>query len=313
MSLVRNKETPLVGSRALLEASGDDLRVLLALLEDGSLSGDKLAAAAGCSPSRAEGARAYWRECGILMPDAPAQAREESYTLLGQELADVITRRGARPFIEDCQLLLGHTMNQGELDKVFRLMEDYCVDESYVLTLLAFCKELQKCSIHYLETTAIDMINRGITTLPALDAYIGKRRATAPTERLVRKIFGIYERPLTKPEKAAVDKWALYGYGEEEIGLAYDITIDITGKSAVSYADKNIVSKWFAAGCRTLHDILAYEETERKKRAAAYAEKKAAKKSAPKGARPEEIHSFDTEDFFQKALERSYSPKEEKK
>ncbi len=308
MNLIKNKEISLSGSRALAEASGDDLRVLLLLLENGSLSGDALASAAGCSPRRAEAARSYWREAEILVPEQTAPTDDGIYTRLGEELAELVSRHEARPLLEECQLILGHTMNQTEINTVMGLVEDYCVEDSFVLALFAYCKEMGKCSVRYVEKTALSLIDSGIDTVGALDAYIQKKRLTAPKEREVQRIFGISDRPLSKNEKKAIEKWVLYGYAEDVISLAYDITVDATGKALLPYADK-VLSHWHAAGCRTLSECVAFLEKERTQRAARYTERKTGGKAASN--KPKEIQSFDTDDFFQKALTRSYGSKKE--
>jgi DnaD/phage-associated family protein len=121
-----------------------------------------------------------------------------------------------------------------------------------------------------------------------------------------RGMFGIGERALTKREEDAFTRWlAEYGYSADIIGIAYDITVNTTGKASVSYADK-ILAKWYAAGCRTeeqVEELIAREKQ-------GFATKTPSKKAAD--PKPSGIGSFDTDEFFQRALERSYGPKGEK-
>ena len=119
-------------------------------------------------------------------------------------------------------------------------------------------------------------------------------------------MFGIGERALTKREDDTFTRWlAEYGYSTDVIGIAYDITVNTSGKASVAYADK-IVTKWYAAGCRSEAEVEALIERE-----------KLSFVSKPPSKQPEKQKStgngsFDTDEFFMKALERSYGPKGDK-
>ena len=306
MTEAEEKKKSLAGSRALREASGDDLRVLFVIREDPSLSLAALADAAFCSQKRAEASLAYWQENGFLTGNTaekkPPRPKDSTPERTGKELSDIMERESLRPLIDECQVLLSHTMSRTEINIVLGLIEDYCVDDGYILALLSYCKEMGKGSVRYMEKTAISLIDSGIDSLPLLDAYIQKKRDSLPTLQAVQRIFGLSARPLSKKEKATVEKWSLYGYGEDILGLAYDITVDATSRASIPYADR-ILSHWHARGLRSLKECEAFLAEERAARAKRF--------TAPdkKNVKPRENKSFQTDDFFQKALERSYQEK----
>ena len=284
------------GSPVLFNASMDDLRVLVCLIEDGTLSPSRLAEAAGCSLSRAEGAISYWKEAGVIEQTGSVTTLRSRTVRDGQELADAIERRGLSGLLDECQLLLGHTLNQSEINIVIGMVDDMHLDASYILTLLSFCIEKECGSLGYAERVAATMIDRGITTLSALDDYIRETRANADIEGLVRRIFGIHSRALSKTEKERILRWKQYGYAEDVIGFAYDITVGATSRGLIKYAD-TLLSCWHEKGCKTLAECEAAYEAERKEH----------KPAAPKKGKAElEQKSFNTSDFFKKALERSY-------
>ena len=95
----------------------------------------------------------------------------------------------------------------------------------------------------------------------------------------VKMIFGMGA--IKESEK--IDMWLKADISEELIRKAYDITVDKTGKASFVYASK-IVENWISAGYKTLADVEKAEANH----------KSAMEKS-----------SFDVDDFFKAALERS--------
>jgi DnaD/phage-associated family protein len=90
-------------------------------------------------------------------------------------------------------------------------------------------------------------------------------------------------RELSKKESEKIDMWLKADISEELIRKAYDITVDKTGKASFVYASK-IIENWISAGYKTLADVENSEANH----------KNAIEKS-----------SFDVDDFFKAALERS--------
>lgn len=301
MKLTKNSAVTLAGSRALLDASSDDLRVLLCLIEDGARSASALAEAAGCSLARAESAVAYWRDAGVLQTSSDRLEKTAVETRDGGELAAIVDRHSLGELVDECEKLLSHSFNQTEINVIAGLVEDYCLDTGYIFTLLSYCVEIGKGSVKYMEKTALSLVDSGVETLAALDEYLKRRRENAVLEGQVRRLFGIGSRFLTKKEQAYVADWRLWGYDLDVVGIAYDIAVNATGKASLAYVNK-ILSGWHEAGARTAAECEAHVAREREKRPARAAKPK-------KEERSPTLQSFDTEDFFQKALERSYGKK----
>ncbi len=291
----------LAGSTALRNASIDDLRVLLCLVEDSSLTGEALAEAAGCSLSRASGAVSYWKECGVIAPDGGLPHPLVAGARDGRDVASIVERYALGDLLDGCQALLGHTLNATETTAIVGLVDDLSLDSGYILTLLAYCAEEGKGSVRYMEKTATSLVERGISTLSALDAYITGERERTTAEGVVRRLFGVGSRPFSRAEKEKIARWSLYGYGEDVIGLAYDVTVNATGKASLPYADK-ILSSWHEKGCMTAEDCAAalYEERSRPRPTPRQSTRERGRTSASN-------RSFETGDFMKRALERSYA------
>jgi DnaD/phage-associated family protein len=96
-------------------------------------------------------------------------------------------------------------------------------------------------------------------------------------------------RELTTKEKRYVNSWTVtFGYGMEVIRLAYELTVDKIGEPSLNYANA-ILESWNAKGLKTEDEVKAQIEAE------------AEAKGEPVAGK-----SFDSADFFEAALRRSY-------
>ncbi|MBO4283883.1 MAG: DnaD domain protein [Clostridia bacterium] len=312
---IRGTVPRLAGKIALREASADDLRVLLVFLERG---GEHLSRDAGVSAARAEAALDYWREAGILtdgetVPETvaeqpakrPLRRPDELAPATGEETAEVIRRRSLSGVIDEAQRLLGKVFNTTEIGIVAGLSDQLELEPAYILTLISWCHNRGKDSLRYVERTAFSLTQEGVETLSALEEYISRREAAESGIGQIRRMFGLGERALTKAEEKRFSGWLLDDrYPMDVIGIAYDLTVDATGKASSAYADK-ILKKWRDAGCAgSAAEVERYLERERTERGQIAAGKNV---RAPKhDAIPS---TYDSGDFFARAVERSYQKK----
>lgn len=320
------------GTRALLDATAEELRVLLCIF--GGARADEeavseLAALAGCSEARAKSALTYWREVGVLIPaeelgetvgtaDEPTPVYPEEMT--GDETAATIRDLRLHKFLDACQQLAGRLFNKRELTKLTALVCDMPFSEEYLLMLANYCNRMtDKFSVAYMERVAQAMLEKQVLTPEALNAYLANLERFAKVEWKLRKLFGLGERALTKQQSALFEKWTgEYGYDEKVIGIAYDITVDRTDKISYKYMDA-LLTRFHGAGCHSVAEVEEFLDRER----AEHAQKPisqhtgAAKptdtpqKGRSGGGKRQGIltptaASFDAEDFFAAALRRSY-------
>ena len=317
-------DTPLLSlsslpqSEHLTDAGKEDLRVLICLLAKGAdTPADTLAKDAGCSLAKVKGALAYWQECGVLtIDDGTKKVAKDTPAPLGmsrdllpreeKENAEYITAHSMEELIDECQRLMGRLFNPTEIAVIVGLSEQLGFDFTYIMTLLAYCVKTKKLTLRYLERMAIGLYEEGITTNEALDAHLKRLEQSASREGKLRKLFGMGERALTKSEKECFARWVCdFGYDMEVIGMAYDITVNNQQKAIVRYTDK-ILTRWYEAGCKTLADCEALVEREKQSRPR--------KKPGHEKPDPQRPTSFSTDDFFARALERSYgtAPEQDK-
>ncbi len=296
---------PHTALQKLSEASEADIKILLALTDSENSPQDY-----GFTDEEISSAVAFWRGAGILslagQPESKVAAvtknsKKTSGKALKSEdkLPEYTSAEVKRMFtsnealaglLDACQQIVGKVFNTTECSIILGMHEHLALDSEYIITLLAYCVGKGKKSLHYAEKTAFSLCERDIDTPAALEAHLKTLEAYDSVEGRLRSMFGIKDRALSKKEKDCFVKWCgEWLYSLDVIERAYEATVNAIGRASVPYTDA-IISKWNAAGCRTLEDIEKYDKGESKDR-------------QTDGVQS----SFDTDDFFQAALKRSYS------
>ncbi len=304
------------------EADGTRLRVLLWLASDLSLAEKprQLAKLADCDARAVKDALAFWREQGVLVGDAensvPAMAavqqapkaaepRKSEKTRLRRadelpsytstEIADLLESRAAmRAVVDEAQRILGKMFNPSEVNILVCMVDYLGMSEECVLMLLAHCKRIGKTNLRAIEKYAYTLADRevNIADAGALEEEFRLIEAMHSFEGEVRAMFGMKSRALTAKEGKLLRAWTSYGYDIEIVRIAYEITVNATGDASMAYAGA-ILDRWHAEGLRDREQILAAIEEE--------ARQKQAKDKPTLG------NSFDTDDFFEAALQRSFA------
>jgi DnaD/phage-associated family protein len=300
---------------AFAEASKEELRVLLALIECSGRANTAadIATLAQVSAARAGSALVFWEEAGVIRKAEHAQTITEEFEErleLGKiretsalDTAKTIRNAALADMISECATLMQRAaLNSAEIKELTALYEQYALSEEFIVTLAAYIAEHGKLTVTKLTNKAISLTEREIDTPEALELYIAERESDSEAEREFRKLFGIYNRAPSKTEKECFKKWSRdYGYFTEIVGEAYDIAVTSATRGHLTYADK-LLTRWYECGCRTLSECREqYEKDEAEKKT-----KKEAEKTAKKKPEKERYGDFDPEEAFLKALERSY-------
>lgn len=315
----------LVLPSAILEtdATDDQLRVLLWLASDPTLftKSAQLSRLAGAEREEIADILDFWQSVGVLSSgkepqeckkapkkptDKPAKpigtkpAAEVKQVILARadELPNYSTKELAallensqslRMLINEAQNIWGKIFNTYEAQLLAGLSDYLQLDNEYILLLLAHCKRVGKKSLRQVERYALRLADDGITDAAALEAFVKKAEARHTLQGRIRAMFGLGSRSFTAKENAMLDNWTAYGYGEDIIRRAYEITVGAINEPSLPYAN-SILERWHGEGLDTAAQIDARLDTEREKKGQAVM-----------------TGSFDTDDFFEAALKRSYS------
>ena len=295
------------------KADAATLRVLLWLASDLSLieKPRQLAKLADCSERAVGKAIDLWTSEKILAKDAgdavavmavtDATVEKKEKRVLqradtlpvysSSELADLIERRqGMRELIDEAQQILGKMFNPSEINILVAMVDYLSMDEDCILLLLAHCKRIGKDSLRAIEKYAYSLVDDDITDAAALEERFRYLEQLHTFEGEVRTMFGMKSRALTSKEKKMLEKWCGFGYGIDVVQRAYEITVGATNTPSPAYANA-ILERWNSEGLKTVAEIDA----------------KLAEEAAAKGESTTLGNSFDTDDFFEAALKRSFA------
>ena len=187
--------------------------------------------------------------------------------------------------MDACQQTLGKVFNASESNIIITLHNFLGLDGEYILMLLAECAEKDKKNLTYILRMATALVEQGITTPVQLEEEFARREALSSSDGALRKMFGIGTRELTKKENELFTLWVCdRKHSIELIKTAFDLTVQKTGKASVPYCN-TILEDWFANGIKT---------------------PEAAKDAASGKKTADKVRgSFETDDFFGDALNRS--------
>lgn len=307
----------------LADAGGDHLKVLLCLAADRCAAPEVIAAKLDITPKKVAKAIEYWREAGVLkremsedasqacassVPVAPKKGQtpgvrvEDSAAAIPaktssaprystEELTALLESRGElTALLDECAGVFGKVFSMHEIGILLGILDYLGVDGEYLLLLLAHCAKLGKKSVRYVEKMALELYDEGITDPKMLQECIKQKEQMAEVEGKIRSLFGINSRALTAKEKKLIGTWLFtYHYDLPIITRAYEMTVDATGNASMPYAGA-ILDRWAAADLHTLSDI----------------EKADAERAAQGKSTGKPGNSFDTDDFFGAALQRSF-------
>ncbi len=291
-------------------ASDEQMRGLLCIAKDPMLAEEpeKLAAAVGIDVGKAADLLTFWQEKEILIPDdtAPAAVKhpepkkarvlpraDEIPGYSSSELSEMLEKRSAlRSMVDDAQQILGKMCNTYEVNLLLGMTDYLGLDEKYILLLLSHCRRIEMSSMRAIERYAIRLVDKGICTVPALEVWVEQAEALHTLEGQVRRLFGMNNRALTEKQKKMLETWQSYGYDEEVIRRAYEAAADAIPEPTLNYLN-SILERWHSEGLKTVQEI----------------ERKQVEEKAQKEARKKEKtanSSFDTDDFYEAALRRTF-------
>lgn len=316
-------------SEHLSDATREELCVLLALAVNPSADAEDICSDLGIDNDEFMKALSFWRGSGAVsvtlsdgekLPsnrkksdkakketaDPPSREKKTSpakkqplqssgipaYTT--SQLADILEDdHSLGEYVENCQQIMGKMFSSAESSALVGIVEYLGVSTDYVALLCAFAVVHGKKSVRYVEKMALGLYDDGITTYSELEAHLKKLNKVEDMIPEIRKMFGIGDRALTTKEKKFIEAWCTeMDLSLELIEKAYEITVSNTGKAAMPYCN-SILESWNAAGYKTVAEVDA-----------ATADYKKKKSSASEG-------SFDTDEFFEAALRRSYGTTED--
>lgn len=302
----------------LSDAGGTRLKVLLYILANTEFNSEEAAEALNITVKSFNHAIEYWIKAGAIECEgfekkpaarkkaepketekAPSIEKETKilrsashlpkYT--SDEVAAYLEENNISDLLSACQQYMGKMFNMAETEIVVGLLDYLKLSPEYIMLLFAHCEKVNKKSLRYVEKLAIGLFDDGILGYEELDSHLQAIEAAAALDKPLRKLFGIGKRALLEKEKVAFENWVgKWNMPLELIERAYQVTVENTGNASIPYCNA-VLERWHVSGFKTVED----------------AEGAMAEYRHDKEGAKDKKGSFDTDDFFEAALRRSYT------
>jgi len=298
-----------------------DIKLLLLMCADeeyrNNFNSDSIAKQLNCVKGDIEASLKFWVGAGVLKSSeykdskiqktarkpaekAPPRDTDIRPAYSGKEINDIVdSNKDLRWLIDECSNVVGKMLNTADIQKIFGLVDYLRLEHEHILMIFMYCKNQGKVAIPYIEKFAYSLYDEGVDTLPKFEVYIKSREEFTDILSQLRKLFGIGSREYTKDENTYFSRWCLeWMFSFEIIKRGYEITIANTDNHKLSYSYLNkVLDNWHKDGYTTVEAIEAAISQRQQDRETA--------------AQPES--SFDTDEFFELAVKRTYEQIEKDK
>jgi len=242
------------------------LKVLLCFIRNMNSGVDApfIAELLGVPESEVQDALDYWTQLEILLSDKKTVETSKKHSeavVRGEKPTRTdVARRGAEDkkiafLLREAQLKFGRILKSNESSTLVWLYDDLGMEVSVILMIIQYAVDDGRKNIGYIEKTAVDWNNRGITTVVAAEKELieAARRKTAWS--LVQAVFGMERRLSSAKEAQYADCWVNeWGFSRELLKAAYDACVDSKAKLSIPYVNK-ILEDWHKAEVQTVADV----------------------------------------------------------
>jgi len=268
-------------------AGGNNLKVLLLILRNAGfeIAVNEISQQTGVSPEDVQDALLFWEQTGLLahneneiVPNKyeaehdrivsklkkieadsrhQAEARvnlEREPRFYPKEIAQAVSNDKGMDFLfKECERIFGRTLKHNEQNSLMVITEETGIPAECALMLVEYCASCGKATPTYMKAIAVDWLERGIMSMGAVEDEIKILREINSLENKLKRLFEMNS-AFSKAQKDLIRKWSAFGYSEEMLSEAYQITLNQTGKMAFPYMDK-IIEKWNAVGIKNKEQL----------------------------------------------------------
>lgn len=193
-------------------------------------------------------------------PLSPARAVERAVKMLTPaEIAEKVNNSQEIAFLfSGAETILGRALTNTDQRSLIHWVEYYSLGCDIILMLIEYCKSINKTRLDYIEKIIQSWAEKEINTHELADAEIKKMQKNYSLEGKIKTRLEL-NRALTTKELEFVNEWSSKGVSIEIIELAYERTVQATGKAAFPYMNK-IIENWLNENIRTPAAVEKYEQ-----------------------------------------------------
>lgn len=270
-----------VADNHLKLARGEHIKVLLYIMRNmtAPIEPSVIAEATGVTEYDVKEALVYWEDAGILSCDGKQTEKTEIKPKTAPEAKkpsrNDVARRGAEDekvsyLLRETQMRLGRNLKSNEASTLVWLYDDEGLDVSLILMIVQYAAAHNKANILFIESTALDWINKGIDTLAAADNELNLLAMGDQAWKIVSSAFGLERRKPSKKETELsllwVNEWKM---SKEILEAAYEECVNAKSKFSFPYTAK-IIESWHQKGFKNPEDIQNGKQSIEKDGFAAY-------------------------------------------
>lgn len=244
-------------------ANAEELKTLIAFFAAPETTVAEAARDMGMTVAECEKAYAFWRGAGIFAESAAkpkkVAADTSSYRNYDSaEIAAALQQKGDFSLIcSVAQTKLEKTLTKNDLSTLLYLYDYAAIPCQVICGVIEYCCNRGKKSMEYIYKKAIALFESGVDTYDKFEHYVAEAERAREAEAKLRRLIGVGERALTKAESAAFERWiSEWNTDFSLITLAYEKTVDNTGKYSVRYMD-SILKNWHEKGYSTVEEVAA--------------------------------------------------------
>ncbi len=190
---------------------------------------------------------------------AVVQRSSSEVTLTPSEIAGELRRSdGLMDLFRMAEQLTGEPLTHMQQRSLLWLYQYLSVPSDIILTVMSYCRSINKPSINYAEKMLFNWWNNGICTLQQINEEILKDQEHRSYYGFMVRTLDM-KRPPTTKQKEFFDRWKALGLTDELMRYAYEKTYEQTGKLSLEYMESIVVS-WSKSGYKTREDVDTYDK-----------------------------------------------------
>jgi DnaD/phage-associated family protein len=259
-------------------AGGNNLKVLLFVLRNAGLDINEaeISQRTGVKADDVRDAFLFWEQTGLLaINDNEITPRntgviinrpientanikkiqlEREPRFYPKEIANAVRDdKGINFLFKECEKIFGRPLKHNDQNALMVITEEVGIPAECALMLVEYCSSIGKATPAFMKHIAVDWLERSIMSINMVEEEIKIMRELNSFESRLRRLFEMNSM-FSKAQKELIRKWNKYGYDEDMISEAYQITLDKTGKMAFPYMDR-IIEKWNAEGIKNKEQL----------------------------------------------------------
>lgn len=265
-------------------ATEKQLKVLLFFLKNISNGTDEkdIATLLKISESEVCDALEFWAQARILtkttepQPTAKKEIKEKvvkpkTVKPTRNEISSIAACDQKLAFLmQEAEMKYGRAMRDTEIRTLGWLYLDCAMDVSIILMLVEYAVNEGKPTVSFIESTALDWMNAGVSTLAQAEEQIEERSLKKTAWGMIESAFGIEHRLPSPKELEYAKRWIIdWHFSREMLKEAYNRCVDQKAKLNMSYIN-GILERWYKDGVSSLADEKGKKNTENKNSFAAY-------------------------------------------